>query len=67
MGYCGGGVRSVHFDNDGCAMKKEQKPERKPKPVLAPESTLTALCDGGTVHREDGSDPWPCVCVAEAG
>lgn len=28
---------------------------------------LTAMCDGGTVHRRDGSDPWPGVCVAEAG
>lgn len=30
-------------------------------------STLTALADGGTVHRRDGSDPWPGVCVAAAG
>lgn len=29
-------------------------------------STLTALDDGGTVHRADGADPWPGVCVAEA-
>lgn len=28
---------------------------------------LTAMCDGGTVHRRDGSDPWLGVCVAEAG
>jgi len=33
----------------------------------APVSTLTALDDGGTVHRRDGSDPWPGVVVAEAG
>lgn len=33
----------------------------------APVSTLTAIDDGGTVHRRDGSDPWPGVCVAEAG
>ena len=35
--------------------------------ALAEGSTLTALDDGGTVNRRDGSDPWPGVCVAEAG
>ncbi len=46
--------------------QKQEKPV-KPKPVVRPESTLTAIDDGGTVHRNDGSDPWPGVCVAEAG
>ncbi len=35
--------------------------------VHTPVSTLTAIDDGGTVHRRDGSDPWPGVVVAEAG